>query len=185
MTHLIEDALSVSRSHKRPLNLTHFSTIDLVNCVLADLEGLIAKAKARIITDPKLPAVNADREALHRLFLNLISNALKYVGNRPQPEVRIGCTARPDDYEFFVQDNGIGIPQEYHQRIFQLFWRAPDANAPGAGVGLSTVKAVVLRHGGRIWVESQPGDGATFRFTIPRKEAGFGSRRADPDADTT
>jgi signal transduction histidine kinase len=107
--------------------------------------------------------------ALRQLFANLLSNAVKYAGDRSRPLVEIGYAERAHEHEFFVQDNGVGIAPEYHEQIFQLFRRGPETKAKGFGIGLTTAKAVVLRHGGRIWVESQEDQGATFRFVLPRR----------------
>ena len=114
--------------------------------------------------------------------MNLVSNALKYLGDQPRPEIRIGYTARLDEHEFFVQDNGIGIAPEDQKRIFQLFRRGPDLHTEGAGVGLSAVKGIVMRHGGRVWVESQKAQGAAFRFSLPRRNSEVDIDSPDPTA---
>ena len=170
LAQLLDELLAVSRSHNRPLNFSQVNIPELIDSVLGDLAAPISQANAQVIIAPDMPPVMADPVRLRQVFTNLIANALKYNGHQPHPEIRIGHAHRADEHEFFVQDNGIGIPPEHHERIFELFWRAPEHRADGAGIGLSVAKAIILRHGGRIWVESDQGAGATFRFTLPRKE---------------
>jgi len=182
MSDLIETLLSVSRSHNQPLSFEQVPVAELVASVLQDLEGSLAEAGARVIVDSDLPTVTADWTGLHRVFMNLIVNALKYRGDG-SPEVRVGHRSSAEEHEFFVQDDGIGIAPEYHQKVFRLFWRAPDNVATGAGIGLTTVRGIVLRHGGRVWTESEEGKGATFRFTLPRRDISHGHRsRHDEDS---
>ena len=124
-----------------------------------------------------MPTVLADEVALYQVFLNLISNALKYLGDQPAPMISVSSQTLPEECEFTVRDNGVGIAPEHHEEVFQVFRRLNQTEAEGAGIGLSTVKRIVLRHGGRIWVDSQAGRGAAVRFTLPRREAGSGSRQ--------
>jgi signal transduction histidine kinase len=102
---------------------------------------------------------------------NLLENAIKFMGNQPQPHIEIGT--RGQDKRgymiFFVKDNGIGIDSQYHEQVFKLFHRL-DQGIEGTGIGLALVKRIIETHGGRIWVESTAGKGATFCFTLPIKE---------------
>lgn len=124
-------------------------------------------AYSRITT--RRPLVAVDCEAvleLGQLFQNLISNALKFHGKKP-PEVRIEAAEHPSEWVFSVRDNGIGIEPQYAERVFVIFERLHGPGQyPGTGIGLAICKKIVTRHGGRIWVESQPGQGATFYFTL-------------------
>ncbi len=169
MDGLITNLLDVSRSHNQPLNFEPVRVHDLVTSVRKDLETLISRAGARVPIQEEMPTVTADATGLRQVFTNLLTNALRYRGDQPQPEIVIGFVERPADYEFYVQDNGSGISPEHHEAIFRLFRRGPHTDSEGAGIGLTTVRTMISRHGGRVWVESQVGAGATFRFTLPRR----------------
>jgi len=169
MDGLITNLLDVSRSHNQPLNFESVPVSALVASVRRDLEVPISQAGARVEIRGELPTVIADATGLRQVFTNLLTNALRYRGHQPQPEIVIGCLDRPADYEFYVQDNGSGISPEHHEAIFRLFRRGPHAESEGAGIGLTTVRTTISRHGGRVWVESELGAGATFRFTLPRR----------------
>ena len=108
-----------------------------------------------------------------KCYRNLLSNAIKFMGDQSEPRIEIGTTDvnEEDKPIFFVRDNGIGIDPEYHERIFGLFNRL-DASTEGTGIGLTLVRRIIEVHGGRIWVESQPGAGATFLFTLPVPKSG-------------
>ncbi|MGD0113637.1 MAG: substrate-binding domain-containing protein [Armatimonadota bacterium] len=173
MQGLIDSLLTLSRVHSRPLNPQHIPVRAIIERVVADLESVIAEKHARISIKRRLPTVLADETALYQVFLNLISNALKYLGYQPTPLISINHRAWPEEHEFSVQDNGIGIAPEYHEEIFQPFRRLHTVEAEGVGIGLAIVKRIILRHGGRIWVDSQRGEGSAFRFTLPRRETNY------------
>ncbi len=130
------------------------------------------RESAAVIESDDLPTVQGDASQLTQLWLNLLDNAIKYRGVEP-PLIRIGVTAGQECWEFAVSDNGIGIDERFSERIFEMFERLHGQNDyPGTGVGLAICRRVIQRHGGRIWVESRPGGGSTFRFTLPRIESG-------------
>lgn len=163
---LIRDLLAYSRieNRERP-----FEPVDL-NAVfdeaLSLLQTSVVEAGARITHEP-LPTVQGDRTQLVQLFSNLIGNAVKYHGEAP-PTVQVSAT--PDvggDWRVSVRDNGIGIAPEHQEKVFEVFTRLHNQTAyPGTGIGLAICRRVVHRHNGRIWVESTPGEGSTFHFTI-------------------
>ena len=139
---------------------------------LENLRSAVAAAGAEVTHGP-LPEVEGDATQLVQVLQNLIGNALKFHADGP-PHVRIQATREGPDWEFSVRDDGIGIAPQYQERIFVIFQRLHTREEyPGSGIGLSVVKKVVERHGGRIWVESSGtrGEGTTFRFTLPVERA--------------
>ena len=167
MQALINDLLAYSRvgTKARPFEPTDCGKV--LDTALANLRIAIQESGARITRGP-LPVVKGDPMQLLQLFQNLIGNALKF--KRVDP-IGVHIAAEPADGEwrFTVRDNGIGISAEYHERIFVLFQRLHGrGDYPGTGIGLAICKKIVERHGGRIGVQSQPGVGSTFSFTIPR-----------------
>ena len=121
---------------------------------------------------PDLPVVFGDRPRLLQVLQNLIDNAAKFTGDQPWPRIEIGVRrdgGEGDEGVFYVQDNGLGIDADHHERVFGLF-RQLDPQVDGMGVGLALVKQIIEMHGGRIWVESKGhGQGCSFCFTLPRK----------------
>ncbi len=120
-----------------------------------------------MITHDPLPTITSNPVELTQVFQNLIGNAIKFKGER-KPEIHVGAQRQAGGWLFTVRDNGIGIDPQFAERIFMIFQRLHTREQyPGTGIGLAICKKVVERHGGRIWVESQPGTGSTFCFTIP------------------
>jgi signal transduction histidine kinase len=169
MQTLINDLLAYARvdSRGRPFKTTDCAAV--LNTVLTNLKVAITEAKATITHD-SLPKIVADETQLIQLFQNLIGNALKFRRKDSPPHIHIGVADKDGLWEFSVRDTGIGIAPEHFDRIFQIFQRLHTReHYAGTGIGLAVCKKIVERHGGRIWVESQPGHGATFRFTLPRR----------------
>lgn len=171
MQTLIQDLLSYSRVTTKGQSLAVTSAEDACRDALRNLRGAIDEAGGVVTVEP-LPAVLADATQLTQLFQNLIMNAIKYRDDR-KPEIHIAATPDGDQALFAVKDNGIGIESQYFERIFQMFQRLHTMTAySGTGIGLALCRKIVERHGGRIWVESQPGEGSTFLFTMPRTRSG-------------
>lgn len=127
---------------------------------------VIEESGAKITNDP-LPVVKGDETQLVRLFQNLVDNAIKFRGV-DAPEIHISCTPQNGSYLFSIRDNGIGIDPRYFDRIFIIFQRLHGTDQyPGTGIGLAMCKKIVDRHRGKIWIESEPGKGTTFYFTLP------------------
>jgi len=123
------------------------------------------KEKNALITNDELPTIFADGGQMVQLFQNLIGNALKFC--KTSPIIHISADEEKDHYLFSVKDNGIGIEPQYFDKIFQIFQRLHTKEEyGGTGIGLAICRRIVERHGGKIWVESKPGEGTTFRFTI-------------------
>ncbi len=176
MKSLINDLLDYSRVGTRGKELTSTDCEQIVAYALANLQGSIEECAAVVTHDP-LPKVVADARQLGQLFQNLIGNAVKFRGEKP-PTVHLGVKKEQTEWIFCVRDNGIGIDTEHIDRIFEIFQRLHSrAEYPGTGIGLAICKKIVERHGGRIWVESQPGAGSTFYFTIPIKTGGPGENK--------
>jgi NO-binding membrane sensor protein with MHYT domain/signal transduction histidine kinase len=169
MQGLILDLLSYSRVTTTGKDLQSTDSWAACDHAIANLRVVIAESGAVVTTDT-LPTVRADATQLAQLFQNLIGNAIKY-RNEHRPEIRVAAVPNGDQYVFSVRDNGIGIDPQYFERIFQMFQRLHNrSDYSGTGIGLAICRKIVERHGGRIWVESQPGQGATFLFSIPRTE---------------
>jgi signal transduction histidine kinase len=121
-----------------------------------------------VIQAPILPLVRGDMSQLAHVFQNVLSNALKYRQKGVPPEIWVSAKQEGDRWIIAVRDNGIGFEQKYADRIFGLFKRLHKDEYPGTGLGLAICKRIVERYGGRMWAESQPGEGATFFFSLPR-----------------
>ena len=171
MQALISDMLTYSRVSTRARQFEATDSAKIVATAERHLQVAIEEGGA-VVTQGELPIVLGDEIQLLQLFQNLIGNSIKFRG----PAVpRVHLTAQPseDGWCFCVADNGIGIAPEYFERIFVLFQRLHGRKAyPGTGIGLALCKRIVERHGGRIWVESTPGQGSVFRFTLPRVPGG-------------
>jgi signal transduction histidine kinase len=169
MQGLIQDLLSYSRVTTKGQSLQLTDARAACNAALENLQSSIKDSKAVVNVGP-LPAVLADATQLTQLFQNLIGNAVKY-RNQRRPEIQVAARPNGDEWVLSVKDNGIGIAPQYSDRIFQMFQRLHTREEySGTGIGLAICRKIVERHGGRIWVESRPGNGSTFLFTIPRTE---------------
>jgi PAS domain S-box-containing protein len=170
MQALLNDLLELSRIG-RIINPPEDVPFDeIVNEAVDRVHGRLNEINAAIEIATQLPVVSGDRVRLVEVVQNLIENAVKYSTPQTQLHIEIGIDRQnPAGPVFFVRDNGIGIAPQYHERIFGLFNKL-DANAEGTGIGLTIVRRIIEVHGGRIWVASEPGQGATFYFTIPTKE---------------
>lgn len=166
---IINELLAYSRIGTGPLHLLPVQTGGLLSAVLANLKTAIAEAGAAVEVVGRMPVVNGDSGQLSSLFQNLIGNGLKYRRDDVRPEITVSVADSGAFWRFSVADNGIGIDPLYHKQIFELFKRLHGrARYSGTGIGLAVCQRVVERHGGEIWVESQPGLGATFHFTLPK-----------------
>jgi len=178
MQRLLNDLLTYSRvgTRGKPFEKTYCQVV--IDQVLDNLRLAIEDSGAVITHDP-LPTVMADEGQLDQLFQNLIGNAIKFHGDQP-PRIHVSAKRLPPlesgegrggGWQFAVRDNGIGMEPQYFERIFVIFQRLHGKEEyPGTGIGLAICKRIVERHGGRIWVESEPGEGSTFYFTIPMIE---------------
>jgi signal transduction histidine kinase len=167
MSALIRDLLDYSRVQRKGKPFKNTDCSKTFNHVINNLHSVISDTQAVITHDP-LPVIQADSTQIIQLLQNLISNAIKFKSSNP-PTIHISAQHNPDSNEwlFSVKDNGIGIDKEYFERIFLIFQRLHTIREyDGTGIGLAVCKKIVERHGGRIWVESEPGKGSTFFFTV-------------------
>ena len=134
---------------------------------------LIQEKGIEVHVEENLPDMRAEKKRMAQVMENLISNAIKYAGpDNPSPKIDVGVREENGRNIFYIQDNGIGIDHKYYATIFQVFQRLPQAKRieEGTGVGLTTAQRIIENHGGKIWLDSEPGKGTTFFFTIQNKE---------------
>jgi light-regulated signal transduction histidine kinase (bacteriophytochrome) len=168
MQTLITDLLSFSRvaTQGKP-----FETINMARVVKQAIENLelsIKESKAEIIYE-NLPSVSIDKSQMVQVMQNLLGNAIKFRKTDASPVIRLKAIERKNEWELSVRDNGIGFDMEYADKIFVVFQRLHNReDYPGTGIGLALCKKIIERHGGRIWVDSEPGDGTTFTITLPK-----------------
>jgi light-regulated signal transduction histidine kinase (bacteriophytochrome) len=166
MGDLIDDLLTFSRLSRQSLSLRPVQTEALVKSVLADLKGQMANRDVKVTVGP-LPVCESDPALLKQVWVNLLSNALKYTSKREHATVEVGCIEQESEQVFFVRDNGTGFDMKYSDKLFGVFQRLHRADEyEGTGVGLAIVQRIVHRHGGRVWADAAPELGATFFFTL-------------------
>jgi PAS domain S-box-containing protein len=166
MDNFIDSLLDYSRAGHRG-GTERVELDEVLVGVLAEHEGEINRRKADIVIQGKFPAVSGEPVKLHQVLSNLLGNALKFLGDNPEPRVEIGWEEKEGGVTVSVKDNGIGVSEQELEMIFEPFTRCGGAKFPGLGIGLATVKRAVERWGGEVWVESRPGEGSTFFFTVP------------------
>ncbi len=167
MEKLIEGLLAYSRIARGAAQFGPVDSNTIFSLAVTNLSASIHECQA-VVTKEDLPIVLGDETQLLQLFQNLIANAVKYRKPRTPPQVHVSSAREGSRYIFSVRDNGIGIDSKNYDRIFQIFQRLHSHEQyAGAGIGLAVCKRIVERHDGRIWIESVPGTGSTFFFTIP------------------
>jgi light-regulated signal transduction histidine kinase (bacteriophytochrome) len=166
MQTLVQDLLAFSRLGRQGTDLQSTDCNVVVETAVKNLQTAVHESGAQVTHD-HLPAVVTDGAQLPQVFQNLIGNAIKFRGSDP-PAIRISASKKGREWVFAVADNGIGIAPEHAEIIFVIFKRLHTrAEYPGSGIGLAICKRIIERQGGKIWVESQRGQGATFKFTLP------------------
>lgn len=181
MAHLIDDLLALSRVGRQQMRSIH---LDVSEVAAAAWEEVLAHdpSPPATLRLASLPEATGDPALLRQVFVNLLANALKFSSKRELREVTVGGGVRGAESVYFVQDNGAGFDPAYAAKLFEVFERLHGQREyPGTGVGLSIVKRIVERHGGRVWAEGAPGAGATFSFALPRGEECVAA--GDPAAD--
>ena len=181
MREMIQSLLDYSRVDQRGADFEPVELDAVLAAVREDLRVRIEESDAEITAD-SLPTVHGDEKQLRQLFQNLLENAITYSGEEP-PQIDISAERDGDEWVVSVEDGGIGIDQNHADRIFEVFesLHAP-ADHSGTGIGLALCERIVERHGGEIWVDSEPGDGSTFSFTLPTQEQDRGPLTRSADA---
>jgi signal transduction histidine kinase len=179
MRDLIQDLLALSRAGRSALRVENVPLDECVDRALESLDMRVQETKAEIVRDP-LPTVTGDPTLLTQLYQNLMSNSLKFIDRTRPPRVHVTAVRRGDAWELGVEDNGIGIKPEYTERIFRPFQRLHTRGEyDGTGIGLAICRKAVERHAGEIWVESQPGQGSHFKFTLSNPKGNESCKRVE------
>ena len=165
MGKFVDELLDLSRIGRITNPPTNVPFDDIVQDALKAVGGLLKKQQIQVDVATDFPTIHVDRSRIVQVMQNLLTNASKFMGEQPNPIIKIGFEHIESGYIFFVQDNGIGIAPEHHESIFELFSKL-DSSTDGTGIGLGLIKRIIEVHSGRIWVESEPGKGATFKFTL-------------------
>lgn len=167
MEQLVKGILKLSRLGRQPLDMQTVHVADVVNEVLVQLRTGEVLTDDRVQVTGDLLSVQGDRVLLQQVFANLLSNACKFTAQQPRPEIRVGCESRDGEQIYFVRDNGAGFDPAYATKLFEPFQRLHSTeDFAGLGIGLSIVKRIIERHGGRIWAEAEVDRGACFYFTL-------------------
>lgn len=167
MNQLIDDLLHFSRFSREPLNCLHIELRQLVLQVVQRLKEPLRDRRIEVEVR-ELPDCYADPALLEQVLVNLLSNALKFSSGREMARIEVGALRQGEAMVYYVRDNGVGFDMSAAGKLFGVFQRlhAPEA-FQGTGIGLSIVHRIITRHGGRVWADSHPGDGATFYFSLP------------------
>lgn len=167
MEMLIDNLLEFSRIGRKEVLKWKVNMKQMVEDILKEI-GKSTKHKAAIKTNTLLPA-EADLALLNQVWINLISNAIKYSGKKENPEIEIGCADAETEITYYIKDNGSGFDMNYVDKLFGVFQRLHSSTEfEGTGVGLAIVHRIITKHGGKIWADAKPNEGATFYFTIPK-----------------
>ncbi|MEE9604882.1 MAG: ATP-binding protein [Candidatus Scalindua sp.] len=169
MSRRIDEIIKVMKVGRITYELENNDSGAIVKDIVETLEDKIKDNKINVVIQDNLPTILCDEERMKDVLSNLLANAIKFMGNNNQGQIRIGCDKNGDYYNFYVEDTGIGIQEEYQKQIFKIFRRLGEVEVEGSGVGLAMVKKIVELHKGTIWVESpvKDGRGSRFCFTMP------------------
>jgi light-regulated signal transduction histidine kinase (bacteriophytochrome) len=166
MAQQIDELLSFSRLGRKEVQKTTVNMKELAESALREVKESMPSPKTKVKIHP-LPPAEADYALMNHVFVNLISNAIKFSQMKPRPEVEIGCYTQENETIYFVKDNGAGFDMKYYDKLFGVFQRLHGRDEfEGTGVGLAIVKRIVVKHGGRVWAEGRPGEGAAFYFSL-------------------
>jgi light-regulated signal transduction histidine kinase (bacteriophytochrome) len=156
---------------RKAMKVTELDMAELARVTFEGLNGQHDGPKAEFRLG-SLPRAAGDRVLLGQVWANLLANALKFSSRRQKPLIEVSAITDEKEHVYFVRDNGAGFDPRYQSKLFGVFQRLHDSSEfPGTGVGLALVQRIVARHGGRVWADGKPGDGATFYFTLPKERA--------------
>ncbi|GJQ60119.1 MAG: PAS domain S-box protein [Candidatus Scalindua sp. AMX11] len=169
MSNRIHELLEVIKVGTVVYNFADHKSKNIVVGIVDEMESLLSRERINLTIQDDLPTIKCDPKRLKDVFWNLLTNAIKFMGENDVRQIKIGCERVNSNHQFFVEDTGIGIKKEYQEQIFKIFRRLKDIDAEGTGVGLAIVKKIVALHNGKLWVESpiRDGKGAKFCFTVP------------------
>ncbi|NOZ70713.1 MAG: GAF domain-containing protein, partial [Chloroflexi bacterium] len=167
MGQLIDDLLSFSRVGRKALLRSEIDMVNLAHSIYYEVTDEKQREKIEFILQDLPPAL-ADASLLRQVFTNLLSNAVKFSSTKEAPKIEVGFSVEDGETVYYVRDNGVGFEMNYAHKLFQIFQRLHSQEEfEGTGVGLSIVQRIIVRHGGRVWAESELGQGATFYFSLP------------------
>lgn len=167
---LVSDLLSLSRIGRVVPTFSDVFLVDMMSDIALSLQDRLEEGGIELVVTPNLPSITCDAERIHQVFENLLVNAAKFVRGTKHPRIEVGYEDLADFHLFYVKDNGIGIHPKDHLKIFEKFHRLGEIEDPeGTGLGLAIVERAVNDHGGRVWVDSERGKGATFYVTLLKK----------------
>ncbi len=166
---LVSDLLDLSRLGSVGSSFGDVRSLEIVTKVTSDLQDRLRKRGIDLVVVNDVPTIHCDGKRIYQVFENLLVNAIKFMGDAKDPKIEIGYQDNGDMHQFYVKDNGIGIDPKHHLKVFEMFQRLEQIeDQEGTGLGLAIVDRIVKNHGGKVWVESERGEGATFYFILPK-----------------
>ena len=176
MSHRIDDVLMLAKLNRVDLHFTTIDMLGMVNSILEELTLLEDHDRISLVVKT-LPHAWGDTKLIRQVWVNFFTNALKFSAKKDKAIIEVGCLPGEEEVIYYVKDNGAGFNMLYAEKLFGVFQRLhTDRDFPGSGVGLACVKRIIDRHGGRVWAESRPGYGATFFFTLPKRQLDLSSK---------
>ncbi len=174
MEQLIDDILRFSRTGRMEMAVAEIDMERLAREVFAELQPAVDSSKLQVEIE-RLPAARGDNAMMRQVFVNLLSNALKFSRNKEPARIKVGGSIEGEEAVYYVKDNGAGFDMQFADKLFGVFQRLHAVTEfEGTGIGLAIVKRIITRHGGRVWAEGKVNEGATIYFALPTKEAGHG-----------